>query len=126
MISGTVNGEREAIIELTVRSPGGRAAAIAAIVDTGFDGALTLPLSSVDALRLPLRKRGTATLGDGSETSFAFHRATVLWDGEARQISVAALESEPLVGMELLAGYRLTVQVIPGGRVEIVSLATPR
>jgi clan AA aspartic protease len=126
MISGTVNGELEAIIQLAVRGPGGPAATIAAIVDTGFDGELTLPLSLVNALQLPLLRRTTATLGDGSAIVHAVHRATVLWDGETRQIHVAALDSEPLVGMELLAGYRLTMQVISGGRVEIVSLATPR
>jgi clan AA aspartic protease len=99
---------------------------IAVIVDTGFDGALTLPLSLVNALQLLLRRRTTAILGDGSEMTHAVHTAMVLWDDAARQVSVAALDSEPLVGMRLLAGYRLTMQVIPGGQVELVSLATPR
>ena len=125
MIRGIVNGEREAIVQLTVRGSGGRAETIAAIVDTGFDGELTLPLSLVDALQLPILRRVTSMLGDGSAILHAVHRATVLWDGETRQIRVAALDSEPLVGMELLAGYRLTMQIFPGGRVEIVSLATP-
>jgi clan AA aspartic protease len=126
MISGIVNSEREAIIQLTVRGPGGRAETIAVIVDTGFDGALTLPLRLVNALQLPLRRHTTAILGDGSRITHAVHTAMVLWDGVSRQVPVAALDSRPLVGMRLLAGYRLTMQVIPGGRVEIVSLATPR
>jgi clan AA aspartic protease len=126
MIRGTVNNEREAIIRLTVLGSGRRTETIAAMVDTGFDGELTLPKRLVDALQLPLRRRTTAILGDGSIIAYALHRATILWDGEPRQIRVAALDGGPLVGMELLAGYRLTMQVIPGGQVEIVSLATSR
>jgi len=126
VINGTVNSEREAVISLTLRGWRGRDETIAAVVDTGFDGELTLPPSLVTALRLPFLRRTTASLGDGSIVIHALHRATIVWDGAVRQIHVAALESEPLIGMELLAGYRLAIQVIPGGRVEITSLATPR
>lgn len=126
MIRGAVNSEREATIPLTVHGSMGRAETVAAIVDTGFDGELALPLSLLNALQLPPLRRSTATLGDGSTIVHTVHRATILWDGTARRVFVAALDSEPLVGMELLAGYRLTIQVIPGGQVLIESLATPR
>lgn len=126
MISGVVNRANEAVVSLTVRGPMGRSATVAAVIDTGFDGALSLPTELAAALQLPLRRSAIAILGDGSEAGYNLYRATVFWDGEARAITVAALDSEPLIGMGLLAGYRLTMQVIPGGQVEIVSLAKPR
>jgi predicted aspartyl protease len=78
MIVGVVNRENEAVIQVTVRGPLGRDATVAAIIDTGFGGALTLPPDLVEALQLPVRREATAILGDGSETDFTIHRATVL------------------------------------------------
>jgi predicted aspartyl protease len=57
----------------------------------------------------------TATLGDGSETVFDFYAGTVIWDGQYRQIDIAASETEPLLGMAMLYGYRLQVDNVEGG-----------
>ena len=73
MIVGVVNNENEAVIQVTVLGPTGRDATVAAIIDTGFDGALTLPPDLVEFLQLPLRREATAILGDGSETDFPIH-----------------------------------------------------
>ena len=50
MITGTVTAYREAIIRLNVRGPGGGEKTVEAVIDTGFDGVLTLPTSVVAAL----------------------------------------------------------------------------
>jgi hypothetical protein len=43
MISGVVTAYRQAIIRLTVHGPEGQKQEIEAVIDTGFDGTLTLP-----------------------------------------------------------------------------------
>jgi len=62
-------------------------------------------------------------LADGSESVFDIYEATMDWDGEARRIPVDEAETVPLVGMSLLEGYELTVQIQPGGNVTIRTLS---
>jgi clan AA aspartic protease len=110
------------VIRLTVRGPAGQEQEIEAIIDTGFDGWLSLPSSIIARLGLVWRRRGRALLADGSESVFDIFEATVDWDGEARRIPVDGAETIPLVGMSLLEGYELTVQVQAGGNVMVRSL----
>jgi len=48
---------------------------------------------------------------------------TVLWDNQERDIVVHAAEGAPLVGMALLSGYRVTLDVEDGGSVSIEALS---
>jgi clan AA aspartic protease len=123
MITGRVNASGEAMILLKVQGPEGQTEEIAAVVDTGFNGWLTLPLDLVDTLRLPFRGSGRATLADGRETLFDTYEATLIWDGEPRPVSVHVSDSDPLVGMGLFYGCELTIQVVEGGRVTISRLS---
>ena len=123
MITGVVTDDRQAIIQLTVRGPAGQEQEIEAIIDTGFDGSLSLPSAIVVQLGLPWRQRGRALLADGSESVFDIYEATVDWDGEARRIAVDEAETVPLIGMSLLEGYEFTVQVQRGGSVIIRALS---
>ena len=47
MITGIVTDRREAVIRLKVRGPTGQDQEIEAIIDTGFDGWLSLPSSII-------------------------------------------------------------------------------
>ena len=123
MISGVVTGDRQAVIHLTVRGPTAREQEIEAIIDTGFDGCLSLPSSLIVLLSLAWRERGRALLADGSETVFVIYEGIVLWDGQARRIPIHEAETTPLIGMSLLQGYELTVQVRPGGNVAVRALS---
>ncbi|TMA89169.1 MAG: clan AA aspartic protease [Deltaproteobacteria bacterium] len=122
MITGVVRDDRQAIVHLMVRGPAGQEQEIEAIIDTGFDGWLSLPSSLVVRLGLVWHRRGRALLADGSESVFDIYEATVDWDGEMRRIPVDEVETVPLLGMSLLEGYELTVQVQPGGNVTIRAL----
>lgn len=51
--------------------------------------------------------------------SFDVHEVTVLGDGQPRLIQADATGSAPLVGMLLLDGHDLNIQVKRGGRVVI-------
>ena len=52
MITGTVNANREAIISCGVRGPHGKEREIEAVIDTAFNGFLTLPPQVIAALGL--------------------------------------------------------------------------
>jgi predicted aspartyl protease len=61
-------------------------------------------------------------LADGSERLFDVYEAKVLWDRELVDVLVNETDSEPLVGMALLDGYELKVQVRDRGRITIKRL----
>ena len=60
-----------------------------------------------------------AILADGDSTVFDTYQVTVLWDGQPQAVFVDELESEPLIGMRLLHGFRLVMETIDGGVVRI-------
>ena len=107
---------------LPVRGPSGQAQELDAVIDTGYDGFLTLPPSLVEELGLPYRFRGRAVLANGSEETFNVHGVTVVWDGQPRDIEVDAVGREPLAGMLLLDSHSLYVEVSDGGRVIVQAM----
>ncbi len=119
MIEGAVNAALEAILSLSVTGPSGRKRDIEAVIDSGYDGFLTLPPALVRELGLPFVTRGRATLADGRVATFNVHRGAVLWDAAPRDIDVDAADTTPLVGMRLLEQHDLCVEVRDGGRVVI-------
>jgi len=119
MIQGTVNDEHEAVIRLVVIGPKGQRRRIEAVVDTGFNGHLSLPASLIKKLGLPWRRRAIAELADGSQTIVDIYRGVVVWNGRRRRIPIDEAETAPLVGMALLAGSELKIQVWPAGNVSI-------
>ena len=65
------------------------------------------------------RSRGRALLANGSEELFDIYGVTVPWDGQQRYVEADAVDTMPLVGMSLLDGYDLHIQVADGGHVVI-------
>lgn len=122
MIQGTVNARREAILPLVVGNSSGQRQVIDTVIDTGFNGFLTLPSVLITSLRLSWNASDIVTLGDGSDALFDLYAATIIWDGEYREIDVAESETEPLIGMALLYGYRLQIDAIKGGIVKVERL----
>ena len=119
MIEGVVSATYEPIVALVVQGPSGHTRETEAVVDTGYNGFLTLPAGLVTELGLPLASTGWAVLADGSEISFDVHYGTLLWDGDQRYIRVDVADTTPLVGMRLLDGHSLYMEVEDGGRVVI-------
>ena len=119
MITGTVNADFEPIISLLIRRSDGEVFTQDAIVDTGFNGWLSLPPDLIAELNLRWKRRGRAILGDGSECVFNIYEVVVIWDGALLTIPVDEADSDPLVGMSLIEGYQLTIQVSENGYVEL-------
>jgi predicted aspartyl protease len=122
MISGVVNARCEAEVRLRLRGPGGMELHLDAIIDSGFTAALALPTSAIVALGLVRQSAGGATLADASLRQFDIYAANVEWNGQWRPVLVWAVGNEVLVGMRLLTGHELRIQVVPGGAVAITQL----
>jgi predicted aspartyl protease len=80
---------------------------------------LTLPLNVVRTLRLRRRTRSTAVLADGRREQFDVYAAIVMRDGAAHNVLIQAIDAPPLLGMGLLDGDDLHVEVVAGGAVTI-------
>jgi clan AA aspartic protease len=123
MINGRVNAHREALVPLSLRGAQDEEHTIEALIDTGYNGFLTLPPDLIQRLSLPFLRSSRAILGDGSIIEFNLHEATVVWNDRLRRIPVDAADVSPLLGTGLLYGHRLSVDVIEHGNVLIRSLA---
>ena len=119
MIQGVVNSAYEPIVRLVIQGPSGQSLEIEAVVDTGYNGYLTLPQAVALALELPFVTTNPAFLADGSEVTFDVYSVTVLWDGQPRDVDAHMSDATPLVGMRLLHSHDLSIQVRAGGRVVI-------
>src|SRR5207237_10912338 len=99
-----------------------RAQVVEAVIDTGFTGTLTLPPALIATLGLRWRSVDQATLADGSTCVFQVYVGKLAWDGKVRTILVAEADADPLVGMRLLRGHELKMQVRARGKVTIKRL----
>jgi clan AA aspartic protease len=123
MMQGIVDRNCEAIIRLAIGNVGSQRQMVDAVIDTGFTGFLTLPFSVLTDLNLRAYRREEGILGDGSTCIFDVYRGFVIWDGELRKIDINESDTEPLVGMSLLYGYRMQLDAIEGGIVTIQALS---
>ena len=122
MMQGVVNLRCEATLTVVVGNSNRKLEAFNTVIDTGFSGFLSLPSSIIASLSLPWSASDIVTLGDGSETLFDLYTAIVIWDGQYREIYIAESETEPLLGMAMLYGYRLQVDTVEGGLVKVEAL----
>jgi clan AA aspartic protease len=92
------------------------------VVDTGFTEFLTLPADVVARLGLIYEATTQLVMADGRPIRTDVYGATVIWDGVEREIRVQEGGDESLVGMSLLHGFRVTLDVVDGGAMTIVPL----
>jgi clan AA aspartic protease len=122
MMQGWVNQNCEAMLPIVVGHGNVPKQMVEALIDTGFSGFLSLPLSIIESLGLSWIFSDSVTLGDGSEAIFQMYQATVIWDRQYKVVDVAASESEPLLGMSLLYGFKLQVEAVERGIVTIEAM----
>ncbi len=81
-----------------------------------------MPPALTATLGLRWQSADRATLADGSECVFQVYVGKLAWDGKLRTILVDEADTDPLVGMRLLRGHELRMQVRARGKVSIKRL----
>ena len=92
---------------------------ITAVVDTGFDGYLTLPERIINDMKLQPVGIQSFVLGDNNEVRFKCYLAEAHWGDEARMVRILQSESHPLIGMNLLWGHWFSMDTRHDGPVTI-------
>ena len=121
MISGRVI-EMQARVGVVFKAPEHGNLEIEFTIDTGFQGALTLPRGAVEALGLQRYHEIYAILADDSSVTVDVYKATILWRGEELSVAVLAMGKRPLLGTALLEGNGLHAQFVEDGPVSIYDL----
>jgi len=109
----------EARIDVIVVGPAGYRKTVRAVIDTGSSGWLTLPKSDIDELGLPKTGFVRAALANGSEATFDTYAGSVVWNRRTMMIEIEQAETTPLVGVSLMKGCELRIEVWLGGSVRI-------
>lgn len=92
---------------------------LSAVVDTGATVHLALPRSTIAELGLHHVSAWDVTLANDAAEEMEVFAALVSWHGRTRPAPVFAAGDEPLLGMAMLWGSRLTVDAWDGGDVII-------
>jgi clan AA aspartic protease len=125
MITGVVKSD-EGRIRLELKGFRGRKQEVEAIIDTGYTEWITLPPDIINSLGLRWQSLDRGMLADGSECLFDVYVAKVVWDGKERRVLVDEADTDPLIGMALLRGYELRMQVRSRGKISIKRLPASR
>lgn len=92
---------------------------VRALLDTGFDGYVCLPIGTAVRLGLTLKSSTIGEYADGRQKRELCFKGKVRFKGKTRIAEIYLTDSdEALVGMELLRGCRVLLD-IPGKKVRI-------
>lgn len=118
-MTGIVNSKLEATLRIRCLNRADHAKGIICIIDTGFSGALSLPGRLITRLGLRWLSIQDAELADGRIVPIDVYAGAVIWNRRRIAIEVDHAETSPLIGMTILNGSELYMQVRAGGPVRI-------
>ena len=124
MIRGEVSGDQQALVTIEIIDADGHPCPVEVILDTGFTGYLTLPAETIRELGLAPVGRRTFELANGELFEFEAYLASVSWHERLTDALVLRSEGDPLLGMTLLWGSRVTPDAVAQGEVSIEDLET--
>ncbi|MBY0228012.1 MAG: hypothetical protein K2W96_01900 [Gemmataceae bacterium] len=119
MITSAVNPAVELVVTVPVHDIAGQAHGIEFLIDTGFNGDLSLPASVVATLGPPFVQQQPNRLADGTVVVVPSHRVVVMWDGAVRIVRAFASGGIALLSMGMLRDFHLRALCRPGGLIEI-------
>ena len=126
MIRGKVHSEEDALtgaprVTVSVANIADSSGAldVDALLDTGFTAYLTLSSEIIGALGLPPLGTRSARLANGQIEEFEVYAGLVLWNGHRQNVPIIRSDSEPLLGMALLWGKRITIEAWEDGDVVV-------
>ncbi len=77
------------------------------LLDTGFNGGMTLPGNKIDDLGLEYLTNTRMMLADGNLVVVPTYEIPMLWRDEIEVVKVFRMEGDPLLGMDLMRGARI-------------------
>jgi len=113
-MQGVVTERRDAILRIVLCNANGLQQTYDTVVDTGYNGWLTLSSELISSLGFRWQRFGRALLADGSESVFNVYEGTIIWDGQRLNVDIVELDADALVGMSLMYGYGLVLPVLSG------------
>ena len=111
-----------AVLPVTMRLQGQPDISLDFGVDTGFDGALSLPTAAVVAMKLPFLEVIRVSLANEMDVMVSVHVATILWQGVEKHVRVLASGKRPKLGTALLANYYLGIDFVEDGSMMVEPL----
>jgi clan AA aspartic protease len=115
---GSVNGAREAIVEVHLDS----GPAIECVIDTGFNGTLVLPRRLADQLNLDVLGRASFETVGGSLVAADLVEVRITWLSSLVDVEAIVVNSEDaLIGTALLDGTSLAIDYVA----DIVTIVSP-
>ena len=123
MINGRID-RGKATIPVIFRLPSQPDFSVDFVIDTGFNGYLTLPPQAVNAMNLPVYSSTLISLADGSQALSAIHSATIIWDNVEKVVLVLASGYKPLLGVALMEGYHLEIDFQENGLVSLEKISS--
>jgi len=80
------------------------------LIDTGFNGALSLPDSVMEGITLLKMGPTEYVMADGTISSSDMYAAEIMWLGKVREVEIISSTSDiPLIGMDLLQYAKTTL-----------------
>ena len=119
---GEITPDRQAVVGVVLKTIGGDDVFVDAVVDTGFTESLLVPREIIEECGFEYAEDIDFLMGNGVSDLLPAFRGTMVWHGGEIDLFVVASEAGPLLGMRLLEGSRLSMDVLDGGSVTIQPL----
>src|SRR2546423_11523153 len=113
-MTGVVTALDEALIQLQLRSAQTEITG-EAVLDTGFNGALVITPADAEALGISAQYLQAYELADGTSKLLPVAMIDVLWSSHWRVVLAVIAGGGALIGMTLLRGMRVTLDVVDRG-----------
>lgn len=114
-----VSGGLFPAVEIEIRRTRSGTQTVEALLDSGFNGAVSLPVDEVEKLGLPLMTEHAVTLADGSDVNVKVHVGFIRLGEQWKRCAVLATGDVPTVGMHLLQRLKVCFEAVDGGDIEI-------
>jgi clan AA aspartic protease len=122
MMTGVVTARLEAVLNVCVKGPDGQPQTLAAVIDTGFSGFITLPPELIAQMGLPFAGTESLVLADGNEALFRVFDIVVQWNEQPLLVRAHEANTDALIGTALLHGSCLTTEFLEGGSVRLEAM----
>ena len=106
-------------VDLVIQGPFGDQTNVSALVDTGSNGFVSLPLETIDELALMPVGIDVVELANARSENVRIFRGTVTLGYQTLRVPVHQIGEEPTIETALLRSCKLSVDFVPDGDVQV-------